>query len=138
MRYLITLTVAAAVFCAASVATACKCAPPPAPKKALAASSAVFLGKVTSIDRKGDARVKVTFEVQTNFKNTKVKKVTVSTGRGGGDCGYRFKEGEAYLVYCYGKPKALSTGICSRTRRAADAKEDLAALSDGVAVRVPR
>ena len=135
LRYVLGFMIATSIVYGSSEAMACKCALPPGPKKALADSDAVFLGKVTAIEDKGAARVKVTFEVLTNLKATKVKKVSVSTGRGGGDCGYRFKLGESYLVYCYGKPEALSTNICTRTRPAADAKADLAALSDGVAAR---
>jgi hypothetical protein len=135
MRYILSIAIVTIVFCASSTAIACKCAPPPGPKKALEAASAVFLGKVMAIEKAGPNQVKVTFEVQTNFKSTKGKKIALTTGLGGGDCGYRFKKGEAYLVYCDGKPGSLSTNTCTRTRAAADAKEDLAALSDGVAVR---
>jgi hypothetical protein len=136
MRYVLSLTIAALVFGVSQTATACSCAPPPGPKKALATASAVFLGKVVEIKRGGGmfGPVQVTFEVKTNYKAVKGKKVTVRTASSGSLCGYGFKKGGSYLVYCYGKPEALSTNICTRTRAAAAAKEDLAALGDGLAI----
>lgn len=53
--------------------------------------------------------------------------VSVLTGMGGGDCGYRFERGAAYVVYAYRNAQGqLEAGICSRTRPIADAAEDLA------------
>lgn len=40
----------------------------------------------------------------------------VSTGMGGGDCGYEFTLGERYFIDAYGAAGALSTGICSSTQ----------------------
>ena len=137
MRSILSLTVAALLLGVSQAAHACSCAPPPPPKKALASASAVFLGKVVKIERGaggGFAPVKVTFEVKTNYKAVKGKKVTVSTAANGAACGYGFVKDKSYLVYCYGKADALSTNICTRTRRAEDAKADLAALGDGVAI----
>jgi hypothetical protein len=59
----------------------------------------------------------------------------VTTGSGGSDCGYDFKEGVSYLVYAYngapplGEVGKLYTEICMRTRPLADAKDDLDYLS---------
>jgi len=56
-----------------------------------------------------------------------LKEVEVVTGMGGGDCGYGFQVGEAYVVYAYRNSEGrLSTGICSRTRPLKDAAENLA------------
>lgn len=53
--------------------------------------------------------------------------VSILTGMGGGDCGYRFERGAAYVIYAYRNAQGqLETGICSRTRPIADAAEDLA------------
>lgn len=52
--------------------------------------------------------------------------IEINTGRGGGDCGYRFVKGEDYLVYANGSPGRYTTGICNRTRRLSEAAEDLA------------
>ena len=48
-----------------------------------------------------------------------------------GDCGNDFQIGETYLVYANSDEEeaALSTDVCSRTRRASDAGADLAYLS---------
>ncbi|MCG8584204.1 MAG: hypothetical protein MI757_05780 [Pirellulales bacterium] len=133
MRYLLGITIATLGIFVAQAAQACSCAPPPGPKKALEGSSAVFLGKVLDIDKAGRRGVKVTFEIQTVYKGVKGKKVTVGTANNSAACGYGFTKGEVYLVYCYGKPESLSTGICSRTRPASEAKEDLTVLGEGIA-----
>ncbi len=52
--------------------------------------------------------------------------IEILTGLGGGDCGYAFQLGTAYVVYAYKGPEGLGTGICGRTRPLADAAEDLA------------
>jgi hypothetical protein len=54
------------------------------------------------------------------------KEVVIETGLGGGDCGYGFQRGLAYIVYASKKSDgALSTGICSPTRLAENAGEVL-------------
>jgi hypothetical protein len=54
--------------------------------------------------------------------------VVLATGAAGGDCGYAFRRGDTYLVYAVGAPDDLRTSICTRTRPASEAAEDLAAL----------
>ena len=134
MRCALGVLIAVATVFLAQTTYACKCAAPPSPKKALEKSAAVFVGKVTDIDRSAGHRVQVTFEMETSFKGVRMKKIGVSTGRGGGDCGIRFTKGEVYVVYCYGKDKTLSTNTCTRTRPASRAKEDLDAFGEGTAV----
>lgn len=52
--------------------------------------------------------------------------IDIVTGMGGGDCGYSFQNGVEYVVYAYQNSDGrLQTGICSRTRPAAEAPEDL-------------
>jgi hypothetical protein len=108
---------------------------------------AVFLGSVQSIaqtDVPQDSfltRKLVTFTIERPFRGVDGSTVQVKTGMGGGDCGYDFKPGERYLVYAQRtKDGGLYAGICSRTRRAADAAEDLQYLEDlrptGSGVRV--
>ncbi|MCG8584203.1 MAG: hypothetical protein MI757_05775 [Pirellulales bacterium] len=133
MRIFLVAAMTALTLSVSSPAWACRCAPPPEPKKALEGSSAVFLGKVLDIDKAGRRGVKVTFEVTTVYKGVKGKKVAVSTSSSSAACGYGFTKGEVYLVYCYGKPESLRTNICTRTRRASQAKEDLEALGEGIA-----
>ncbi|MEJ7701417.1 MAG: hypothetical protein WKF71_17485 [Pyrinomonadaceae bacterium] len=46
-------------------------------------------------------------------------------------CNYKFKEGESYLVYAYGKESELRTDVCTGTRTLAEAKEVLEILGEG-------
>jgi len=79
-------------------------------------STAVFSGKVTSIENQSQLLVGVTFLVGSTWKGQVAQSVTIQTGGGAGDCGYRFEVGERYLVYAYGSAESLSTSICQRTR----------------------
>ena len=114
----------------------CSCIAPPPPKQALKKSAAVFAAKVTDIER--DARrYEVTFKITRTWKGTKGKDVTVVTALNSAACGYNFKKGKSYLVYCYqpkkdGKPFGpLSTNICTRTKPMERAKADLKELGEG-------
>ena len=55
-------------------------------------------------------------------------KVTVRTAQDEGACGYAFEVGESYLVYASPVAGGYATGLCSRTRRLADARDDLILL----------
>ena len=97
-------------------------------------ASTIFSGKVLSIKNNrtksnpaGDGRNLITFEVENTWKNKPAKRVTLSTGRGGADCGYKFEVGKKYLVYAYGE-KDLGTSRCSRTRMFSKALEDIEVL----------
>jgi len=114
---------------------ACTCAPPPPPKKALKKSAAVFSGTVTSIKQVGSHNL-VTLQIKRTWKGTKGKTVTVKTHTSSAACGYQFRKGTAYLVYCFQPPKnkktkQLQTNICTRTKPLARAKEDLKELGPG-------
>lgn len=67
----------------------------------------------------------VRFRVLQGWRGEPGETVQLRTGAGGGDCGYDFEKGVAYLVYAHARNGALTTGICSRTKRLADAAEDL-------------
>ncbi|MEM7235597.1 MAG: hypothetical protein AAF517_25715 [Planctomycetota bacterium] len=111
---------------------ACSCANPPIPERALEAATAVFLGSVVSVETRPKEYMKrVTFEVLESWKGAEVDAIEVVTGRGGGDCGYPFSDGQIYLVYAHGD-KELATSICSRTRSQDRAGDDLAALGEPV------
>jgi hypothetical protein len=52
--------------------------------------------------------------------------VDVSTGAGGGDCGYGFRRGQQFVIYAYKGPQGtLSTSICSPTKLLSKASADL-------------
>jgi hypothetical protein len=84
-------------------------------KDAYQKSSSVFVGEVVEVLKKPDAFfVTVRFNVEKSWNKKFQKEITISTGTGGGDCGYEFAVGKKYLVYAYGDNK-LSTNICTRT-----------------------
>ena len=134
MRTFTAVVVLIAMSIAAPLSLACSCVPPPPPKEALKSSTAVFSGKCVDIkiDEKGFTK-HVTFEVDRVWKGDVGKKVTITTAVHGATCGYGFTtKGDAtYLVYCYGKPDALATNICTRTTTLAGAKGDLKELGEG-------
>jgi hypothetical protein len=94
----------------------------------------VFLGTVVGSakiainegDYKYDQRL-VRFEVVATFRGDQKAKAEIVTGLGGGDCGYRFNEGETYLVYARRnrQDQRLYTSTCTRTRPLSRAAEDL-------------
>ena len=135
MRYVFALLMAAVASLSAHTARACDCFLLPPPKEALKEAAAVFMGKVKSIER-ADHGWTVTFEVEKSYKGVKTKKLEVQTPVDQGACGYGFTKGEVYVVYCYGggKDKALRTGLCTRTRPASKAKDDLDVLGEGIAI----
>lgn len=127
---------AVAVVFGGTTLEACSCKAPPLPKKALAQAAAVFAGKVKSVTTTG-VRKTVAFEITRTWKGTKGKTVSVMTANNSAACGYNFKVGETYLVYCYrtggkGKPAGpLHTNICTRTATLAAAKGDLLEIGKG-------
>ena len=111
-------------------AFACECIGPSPPSKAFDESTAVFAGRVTSIESV-DYNKKVYFDVERVWKGKVENAVTTSTGGDSGACGYDFEEGREYLVYAYGDKESLGTGICTRTQPVIDAYVDMAALGPG-------
>ena len=122
------------------VGLACTCELPRAgitPKQAASQarnkSKAVFSGEVLEIIQNPQVfYVEVRFKVENSWKEVRTNELIIRTGRGGGDCGYNFEVGQRYLVYAYGSNEnRLETNICQRTRRLADAGEDLRLLGKG-------
>ncbi len=102
---------------------------PPAPKIALGQSAAVFVGRVTSVE-KGDAGNKYNFAISKQWKGTNGKTASIVTATNSAACGINFDEDRDYLIYAFvteGDPQ-LRTNLCTRTTRAADAAADLAEL----------
>lgn len=104
---------------------ACDCAPPPAPKKALAGAEAVFLAEVVEVETKGQTRT-VRLKVEKWWKGGSAVELTVSTAKSGASCGYGFEKGKKYLVYAHreAKQKVLRVSLCSRTRTEKEAEKD--------------
>jgi hypothetical protein len=120
------------------------------------AAAVVFSGTVTEITTSRVAlgsgeqrwpyqRIAARFSVEQSFRGAQGKTVEVvvysplpkttampdgrvlTTSVRSGDCGYRFQQGERYLVYAYRgqSQNELTSSVCSRTRPLAEAAEDL-------------
>jgi hypothetical protein len=88
----------------------------------------VHVSKETPKDDPGLAFA-VKFRVETFWKGVKSSEVVVSSSQGIVPCGGKFRVGEKWLVYAYGK--YLQADICTRTALLANAAEDLKALGKG-------
>jgi LPXTG-motif cell wall-anchored protein len=157
IRFASVLMLLFTMFAIPQPASACSCVMPGSPTMEFSQSPAVFSGKVIDITDKFNPAVsfieniamalgfdpfifytdrfwgnRVTFSVIDSWKLVDTTSVQVSTGNGGGDCGYGFSMGSDYLVYGYDDPSEpgihLGTSICSRTTDLATAAEDLAFL----------
>ena len=87
---------------------ACKCAVPGNPSEELDKFSAVFAGRVVSVQHSYDPnaasvtpedRTTVGFEVSVVWKGTVHEDMYITTPPTGGSCGFTFVEGEEYIVY---------------------------------------
>ena len=82
---------------------ACSCAQPPSVEDELERSQAVFSGKVLEVKEQknfsGYMKKRVLIEVAETWKGVSESQVIITTGSGGGDCGYEFQVGQEYLVY---------------------------------------
>ena len=123
---------------AAKNTPACSCISSGPPCQTFGSTAAVFIGTPTDVKpttvKRGDpgreyefAQRLFTFRVDESFRGVAAGEVQVLTGQGGGDCGYNFQSGERYLVYAGFDPKTnlYQTSICTRTRLASEAGEDL-------------
>jgi hypothetical protein len=121
----------------ADQALACECVRSGPPCQAAWTADVVFSGTVRAIERIGGSPgepafgpVRVTFDIDRGYINAPSGFVEVTTGSGGGDCGYRFAIGKRYMVYASKRPPSgLTTSTCSRTRPIEEADEDLKYLS---------
>lgn len=121
----------------AEIANACSCLPPPPPRTALEQSSAVFSGKVISLEPK-PGLVRVTFEVYDRWKGISRAKIAVTTPEHSAACGINFEIGKEYLVYAaVNALRQLSADSCSRTNLLSEAGEDLQALGSSDSANTP-
>lgn len=120
-------------------AAACSCMMPPPPDQALNDANAVFSGEVIDITDNmklinGNGRT-VKFKVDESWKGIENGEVAITTGNNEADCGFPFEVGQSYLVYTSNNgmydSKTLTTSICSRTVKLANATEDLNVLGEG-------
>lgn len=103
---------------------ACSCAGPHAPCEAAWQVDAVFVAQVVRVERTS-THIRAHLMPLETFRGPS-DILSIDTGLGGGDCGYSFQPGEAYLIYARGdKAGRYSTGICNRTRPLSQAAEDL-------------
>jgi len=121
----------------ASSGFACSCVRiGPACEAAWLQADAVFVGRVYWADWRpaidhGISTVHriVTVKTLEPFVGSVSGWVSVETGSGGGDCGYRFGLGGKYLIYAHRqKDGSLTTSICTRTQKVSDASADLTYL----------
>jgi len=127
------------IFLAARAVQACSCAGGASPCQEYGRVAAVFVGTpiaVRTVARPSSpdqdeldywAPRRFTFSIETSFLGVASTEAEVSTGLGGGDCGYDFKIGQRYVVYAYksGKAGRLITSICTRTNLFDKATEDI-------------
>lgn len=88
-------------------------------------ANVVFLGTVENVSSDGWSQ-SVDFLVHETLKGDIDENVTVTTGMGGGDCGFDFMFGKPYVVYAYEEGGKLGTGICSGTYSPIDSYESSA------------
>jgi hypothetical protein len=93
-------------------------------------ATAVFEGRVDSVS--AEDLVAVRFSVTRAFKGVESETIQIRTRENSAACGYRFVEGQTYLVYAYGEEGDLRVGLCSRTRLVEEAAEDVTELGAGV------
>jgi hypothetical protein len=98
-------------------------------------TQAVFLGKVTSIHSGSWSMLfnkmpenLIEIEIEEAYFGVSGKTVTVSTATGGPACGFHFVEGERYVIFASRSAIGLHVSLCSRTRPAKYAAEDIAYL----------
>jgi hypothetical protein len=117
--------------------SACTCISPIVACEAAWTTDAIVVAKVLNVgaptEVAGPSRRRqrlVRIDVQESFKGLPLGEVEITTGEGGGDCGYGFVVGRTYIVYGHRNPTTgqLGAGICSRTGPIEEAAEDLAYL----------
>ena len=142
-----------ALLLVARPAQACSCGEKPPVEEAYRQSSVIALVRVSRVadqwtlwrrikDRFRDTSApgleayyrdygfRITAQVLHQWKGAPSRSLEIVTGRGGGDCGYRFQVGQTYLVYSgLGANGLLGVIICSRTMPGQDAGPDAQVLN---------
>lgn len=118
---------------------ACSCAGPPSIEDQMNRKTAIFTGKVLSLTKPDKGKfwssadpVKAQFEVKTVWKGELGSQTAVYTALSSASCGYEgFEVNKEYIVFAYGDPDRLETGLCEGTKTLASAQEELKALGAG-------
>jgi hypothetical protein len=113
--------------------SACSCAMPRSPTEALDRASAVFRGRVATLEPPARLEVIYTarFTVDTVWKGPITPDMTVNTIYVEAVCGYPFVVGQDYLVYADEESGQLVVTLCSGTRPTNEAQADLTTLGPG-------
>jgi hypothetical protein len=98
---------------------------------AIAASTAIFEGRVEGIETNGD-QLMVRFAVTQAWGGVDHEHISVRTRADSAACGFAFEDGGRYLVFATGTPGQLEVSLCSHTARIEDAAADRTALGAGV------
>lgn len=122
---------------------ACSCAEPPSVEESLKYKTAIFTGKVIRLEQpkpeedgsiSSAAPVKVTLEVTEVWKGELGKETDIYTAMDGASCGYGgFELDQEFIVFTYGKPDRLETGMCEGNKPISKAGKELTALGEGYA-----
>jgi hypothetical protein len=120
---------------------ACSCGGTPSIEDQMNRRTAIFTGKVLSLTQPkpvigelsySSDPVKVLFEVKTVWKGELNSHTTVFTAMSEVSCGYEgFEVNKDYIVFAYGDPNRLETGLCEGTKILTSAKKELNALGPG-------
>ncbi|MEK6750795.1 MAG: hypothetical protein AABZ00_00910 [Chloroflexota bacterium] len=121
--------VAIILFLTPSHALACSGITPPF-WDAYTSATAVFTGKIISIETSSHGTVKVTFQVFKSWKGPNNNYLVVTTSGNPASCGFPFTElkADTFLVYAYGDDE-LSTHTFSRTAPFSVAGADILKLN---------
>lgn len=145
--YAIVVVLATCFLCFALVTggeriNACECVEADSPAERRDEATAVFLGRVVGMQFENwpfdidsalvppDEPLTVEFTVRTVWKGQVSKILKLTTARSE-PCGYPFKNHQDFLVYADGDEGSLEVRACSRTKPAAEAREDLEVLGEG-------
>jgi hypothetical protein len=112
-------------------ALACTCvgAPGPACQEAWKDSvGAVFLGRVVKVEGIDTNTNRVTIEIEETYRGVSGKSVQVFTSSSESSCGYPFQQGERYLVFADNAGTEFLVGLCSATKPAKYANDDITYL----------
>ena len=103
----------------------------PRPKSRSDNSAAVFVGKVTSVEKSGFSNT-FKFAVSKKWKGVNGNTASIVSASNSAACGIVFDENRDYLVYAFKTEgdDQLRTNLCTRTARVADAAADLAELGE--------